>query len=234
MAEATLFLAFFAGIASFLSPCILPLVPAFLAHLAGTTVAEAKEKRREIFANALFFVLGFAIVFSALGVLLNTLLESVAYDAQAWLARIGGAIMILFGLSIAGVVKTGFFEKEFRPFKAASLSSRYLSSLLFGAAFAAGWTPCVGAILGGILGLAASAPGSAFLLLLSYSAGLGAPFLATSLFAANAAEFFSKNAKLFEWFRLAFGIVLVILGILVFTQLVNRLAGFDFLFSFLA
>ncbi len=229
MAEATLFLAFVAGVVSFLSPCILPIVPGFLAYLAGTTASQAAANRREVFLNSLFFVLGFAAVFSALGVLLNTVLEAVAYDAQDWLARIGGAIIIVFGLYLTGLLKIPFLEREYKLAVKQKLGSRYATSFAFGAAFAAGWTPCVGAVLGGILGLAATQPGAALALLLAYSLGLGVPFLLVGLFTAQAGQFINANAEKLQWFTKAFGVLLVVVGILVFTRQINRLASFEFL-----
>src|SRR3989339_2178346 len=98
MAELSIIIAFIAGIVSFLSPCMLPIVPGFLAYLAGSSLADTKPRRLEIFLNAVFFVLGFSVIFALIGVLLNTILERVAYDARNWLAWIGGAIIIFFGL----------------------------------------------------------------------------------------------------------------------------------------
>ncbi len=227
MAETTIIVAFIAGIVSFLSPCVVPLMPAFLAYLAGTNVGEAKTNRKEIFLNTVFFVLGFTVVFAALGVLLNTLLEAIAYDVQIWLSRIGGAIIIFFGLYLTGLLKIPFLDRghKWQPKK---FNSRYLTSFVFGLAFAAGWTPCVGAVLGGILGLAASAPGSAFALLLAYAIGLSLPFLLVGLFTAQAAEFLQKHTKAFHYINVGFGVLLIALGILVFTQDINRLANFGF------
>lgn len=222
--------AFAAGIVSFLSPCILPIIPGYLAYLAGASTTEITNKRREIFLNACCFVLGFALVFAALGVLLNTVLEAVAYDAQRWLSRIGGALIIFFGLYLTGLLKISWLEQR-RQINIAPnrFKSRYVSSVVFGAAFAAGWTPCVGAVLGAILGLAATAPGSAFGLLLSYSLGLGLPFLVVGLFTAQATAFIQRNATRFQYIEVAFGGLLILLGILVFTQQINRIATFTFL-----
>src|SRR3989338_4274157 len=172
----TIFVAFFAGLVSFLAPCVLPIIPGFLAYLAGSSLADARTHRRDIFLNSLFFVIGFSLVFAVLGVLLNTLLESFAYDVQIWLSRVGGAIIIFFGLYLTGLLKIPFLEKT-HTFKVQKrFKSKYATSFLFGLAFAAGWTPCVGAALGAILGLAASQPGAAFGLLMAYALGLGLPF----------------------------------------------------------
>ncbi len=230
--DTTLFVAFIAGIVSFLAPCVLPIVPGFLAYLAGSSLQEAKAKRWPIFMNSLFFVLGFSTVFALLGVLLNTLLSDVAYTAQAWMSRIGGAIVIFFGLYLVGLIKPKFLQREHK-LKVHAFSSKYLTSFLFGAAFAAGWTPCVGAVLGAILALAASHPGSAFALLLSYALGLGVPFLLVGFFASQATQLIHKYAPYLRWINIAFGVLLVILGVFIFTGQLSLIANFDFLNRFL-
>ncbi len=224
----SLFFAFSAGLVSFLSPCVLPIIPGFLAYLAGTTVADAAAKRKEVFINACFFVLGFSSIFSALGILLNTVLAASAYGVQLWLSRIGGLLVITFGFYLIGLIRIPWLDREYKMTIKRKFSSRYLTSFLFGAAFAAGWTPCVGAVLGGILGLAASAPGSAFILLLSYSLGLGLPFLLVGLFTAPASKFLNKIAGSAKYVNMVFGVLLVALGVLVFTQSLNLVANFDF------
>lgn len=232
MLEIPLVVAFLAGIVSFASPCLLPLVPGYLAWLGGTNLAQAKTARLNIFINSLLFVLGFSAVFSSLGVLLNTLLEAVAYDAQIWLSRIGGSLVVFFGLYLVGLVRLPFLAAEYKINAGVGLP-RFASSFVFGAAFAAGWTPCVGVVLGSILGLAATTPGTAFGLLLSYSLGLGLPFLVVGLFTAQAAGFFGKLGPWLPRIRVAFGILLVILGILSFTQNLAKLANFGFLLQLL-
>jgi cytochrome c-type biogenesis protein len=229
MNELSILFAFTAGLVSFLSPCVLPLIPGFLSYLAGTASSDGKNNRAEIFTNSVFFVLGFSTIFSLLGVLLNTVLESIAYDVQIWLARIGGALIILFGLYLVKLIRIPFLEREHKFQVKTKFSSRYLTSFVFGAAFAAGWTPCVGAVLGAILGLAVSAPGSAFILLISYSIGLGLPFLLVGLFTAQASTFISKYAKALSYVNVVFGAVLIVLGVLVFTQSLNLIANFEIL-----
>lgn len=234
MADVTLGIAFVAGVISFFAPCILPIIPGFLAYLGGASTEETTGKERlSVFVNSVFFVLGFASVFAVLGVLLNTVLEAIAYDVQIWLARIGGAIIIFFGLYLARIIKVPFLDREHKMQVKAKFNSRYLTSFVFGAAFAAGWTPCVGAALGAILGLAASAPGTAFWLLMSYALGLGIPFLIVGAFAAQATKFFAKHAKIFAMVNVVFGYILIVLGVLVFTQLLNLIANWGFLNTFL-
>lgn len=229
MNDFSIVVAFIAGLVSFLSPCVLPIIPGFMAYLAGSSLDQAQSHRRDIFLASLFFVFGFSAVFSALGVLLNTVLEAVAYDAQIWLARIGGLIIIVFGLYLVGLVKIPFLDRELRLSVKTKFKSKYITSFVFGAAFAAGWTPCVGAVLGGILGLAASEPGSAFTLLFSYSLGLGLPFLLVGLFASQASGFINKYVQWFRYVSIAFGILLIAIGILSFTQQLSRVANFEIL-----
>jgi cytochrome c-type biogenesis protein len=221
---------FLAGLVSFLSPCVLPIVPGFLAYLAGSSLAESEgDKRRAVFVNTVFFVLGFSIVFAVLGVLLNTVLSTVAYGAQEWASRVGGVIIILFGLYLTKLIKIPFLEREYKFSMRLKLRSRYITSLLFGAAFAAGWTPCVGAVLGGILGLAAAQPGSAFYLLFAYAIGLGIPFLIVGFFAAHASRVINRYASVLNYVSIGFGVLLILLGVLIFTQQLNLIANFGFL-----
>jgi len=229
MTETTLAVAFVAGLVSFLSPCVLPIIPGFLAYLSGTSLAEAQPRRKDIFLNSFFFVLGFSIIFAILGVLLNTLLEAVAYDVQVWLARIGGAVIIFFGLYLVRLIPLPFLEREHKFSVTRRFKSKYLTSLLFGSAFAAGWTPCVGAALGAILGLAATQPGSAFNLLFAYSLGLGVPFLLVGLFASQASGLISRYAVALKYINIIFGAVLIVLGVLVFTESLNLVANFGLL-----
>jgi len=229
MSDISITISFIAGVVSFLSPCVLPLIPGFLAYLAGSTLEGAPAKRRDIFLTSLFFVIGFAAVFSLLGVALNTILEAVAYDVQTWLARAGGLIIILFGIYLTGLINLPFLEREFKFNIKTAFRSRYLTSFLFGSAFAAGWTPCVGAVLGSILGLAVTSPGSAFALLLSYSIGLGMPFLAVGLFTSRASNLIRRYSLGLVYVRRTFGVAVIILGILAFTQSLSLLANLEIL-----
>lgn len=229
MTDIPLIVAFVAGFVSFLSPCVLPIIPGFLAYLAGDTSAE--EGGGSTFVSSVFFVLGFSVVFALLGVLLNTVFEAIAYDVTEWLSRIGGVIIIFFGLYLTGLFSISFLEREHTLFKGKRFKSRHLTSFVFGAAFAAGWTPCVGAALGAILGLAASNPGTAFYLLLAYAVGLGVPFLLTGLFASRAQTFFSRHTRALGYITKVFGVILIVIGILVFTQTLSVVANFGFINS---
>jgi len=220
---------FLGGLISFLAPCVLPIIPGFLAYLAGASTTDTGSKRREIFINSVFFVLGFGVVFALLGVLLNTLLENIAYDVQIWLSRIGGVMIIFFGLYLVRLIKIPFLEKEYKFGVKMKFKSRYITSFLFGLAFAVGWTPCVGPALGVILGLAATAPGSAFILLLTYALGLGIPFLIVGAFTAQATEFINRHAVGLKYLNIVFGVILLALGVLIFTQKLALIANFGFL-----
>ncbi len=226
--EVTLFVAFVAGVISFLSPCVLPIIPGFLAYLAGTSTQEMPTRTRIVFHSVLF-VLGFSLVFALLGVLLNTILERAAYDTQIWLSRIGGVIIIFFGLYLMKLIRLPFLERAHTFSVVGKFESKYLTSILFGAAFAAGWTPCVSAALGAILGLAASNPGVAFWLLMTYAVGLGVPFIVIGFFAADAGRLIQRYAASLTYVNIAFGALLIILGILIFTQDLALLANFGIL-----
>jgi cytochrome c-type biogenesis protein len=227
MFDISLPVAFIAGLVSFASPCVLPIIPGFLAYIAGTTLNDG-SRRRDVFISSVFFVLGFSIVFAVLGVLLNTVLIHVAYGAQTWLARIGGVIIIIFGLYLTGLLDIPWLSQNRTIRVDGKKHNRHITSFLFGFAFAAGWTPCVGAILGAIIALAAAHPGSAFFLLLTYSIGLGVPFLIVGLFASQASGFINRHANLFAIISKVFGYILIVLGVFVFTQQLSRIASFDF------
>jgi len=233
MAEITIIVAFIAGFVSFLSPCVLPIIPGFLAYLAGTSLEASATHRREIFLNSLFFVFGFSTVFAVLGVLLNSVLQAFAYGIETWLARIGGGLIILFGLYLTGLVRIPFLEREYKFTVKKRFNSRYLTSFIFGSAFAAGWTPCVGAVLGGVIALTTVAPGSALVLFFAYSFGLGLPFLLVGLFAAQASRFINRYAKPLSYVNKAFGVLLIIIGIFAFTQNLPLLFNFGIVSSLL-
>ncbi|MFN7991767.1 MAG: cytochrome c biogenesis protein CcdA [Candidatus Micrarchaeia archaeon] len=227
MADLSIFLAFFAGLVSFLSPCVLPLIPAYLTFLAGTSVQEkySPELRTKIFLSSVSFVLGFSLIFSVVGVLLQSVLSGIAYDLQAFLGYVGGVIIIFFGLMMIGIIRIESLEAG-RGLNMKAGSPSYLASFLFGAAFAVGWTPCVGVVLGGILTLAVTNPAVAFPLMLSYSLGLGVPFLLVGLFVSRAGKAIKALGPYIGWLDTAFGIILVILGILVFTGTLPLVANF--------
>lgn len=204
--------AFLAGLLSFFNPCVLPLTPGLLSYLAGVSLGEAERYRFKIFLNALFFVLGFSVVFALLGLLLNAFLKNASYAARQALAGIGGAVIALFGLQVLGVLRLGFLEKEHRLALRWGRRPTPSLSFIFGAAFAVSWTPCAGAVLGGIMALAVARPALSFLLLFSYAVGLGAPFLLVSLFCAPFARWIGRHAGMLAFVKTATGVLLVALG----------------------
>ena len=228
MTEPTLVLAAAAGTASFLSPCMLPVIPAFLAQLAGTSLGASQPGRRDVFLSTVFFVAGFSAVFAALGVALNAALQGAATEVLAWLSRLAGTVVILLGLHLTGLLRLPLLDRDY-PARSKVPKPSYLSSALFGASFAVAWTPCVGPILGSTLALAAAQPATAFPLLLAYSFGLGAPFLLVGLFPSRAFAFLKKHRRRTARLHAVFGAVLVGMGILVFTNKLSLLANFKLL-----
>ena len=228
MAEITIFIAFIAGIISFLNPCVLPLIPGFIAYLSSSK----NPTRMQTFLTSVFFVVGFTIVFAILGVVLS-LIGQYVYSVQAWLGRIGGGIIIIFALNLLGVIKIPYLSKTHNIKAKKIFNKNYLNASVFGMAFAVGWTPCVGAVLGAVITLAVTKPIISFYLLLVYSLGLGIPFLLLGLFSTQATVLIQRSAKFLKYFNIVVGIFLLILGILVFTNNLNLIANFGLLNKFL-
>lgn len=228
MNEPTLAVAAAAGLASFLSPCMLPVIPAFLAQLAGTSLGYTEIRRQDVLVSTLLFVLGFSTVFAATGILLNAVLQEAATETLTWLSRVAGTVVILLGLHLAGLIRLPFLDRRFSV-QQETPKPGHLASLLFGASFAVAWTPCVGPILGSTLALAAAQPASAFPLLLAYAVGLGAPFLLVALFPARAFGLVKKHSATAARLHTVFGVILIGMGILVFTDTLSLLANFQLL-----
>jgi cytochrome c-type biogenesis protein len=228
MSEPTLVLAAIAGLASFFSPCMLPVIPAYLAQLAGTALDLSDLERRGILLGTILFVVGFSAVFAILGVVLGAVLASVATEVLAWLSRLAGTVIIVLGLHLTGLLRLPLLDRQYSAHPG-GLKTGYLASLFFGASFAVAWTPCVGPVLGSTLALATTRPASAFPLLLAYAAGLGAPFLLVGLFPARAFSFLKHHRRATARVHVAFGVVLIGMGALVFTNQLNLLANFPLL-----
>jgi cytochrome c-type biogenesis protein len=218
--------AFAAGILSFLSPCVLPLVPSYIGFLTGMTLDEMKQDRRRVaLLHGTLFVLGFTIVFLLLGAT-ATALGRVLNHYEVWLQRIGGALIILFGLVCLGVIRPAFMQQD----KRVHLQDKpigYLGSVLVGMAFAAGWTPCIGPILGGILGLASASDtvGRGMGLLGAYSLGLAVPFLLAAWGVDKFLVWFQNFRRYLPWVMRISGILLIIVGLLLVTGQFTRLAS---------
>ena len=245
MVEANVLISALAGAGSFFSPCILPILPAFISYLSGTTINEVqsstandnsnskgrtltlkKSTRVNIFLNTVYFVLGFSLIFAVLGVILNSVLSSVGIGFQSTLQSVGGIVIATFGLYLVLSTKLRTLNFEKKMTKIPKFKTSYITSFLFGAAFAAAWTPCVGPILGSTLTLAATAPGAAYNSLLAYAMGLGIPFLITGAFFSQATGIIRRMVKYLKYFNPAMGALLIILGVLVFTNQLSLLGNF--------
>ena len=217
-------IAFTAGLLSFLSPCVLPLVPSYVTFITGLSVEDVTKSRRLAVVHALLFISGFTLIFLLLGAGATTL-GYVVKSNRIWLARIGGALIIVFGLYLLGVLNIGAFARE-RRVHLADKPVGYLGSVLVGIAFGAGWSPCIGPILGAILTYTASEADlqRGMVLLLSYSMGLAVPFLA----AAFAVDWFLKVFARFKGYlgyvQKVAGVLLIVVGILMVTNYFTILA----------
>lgn len=226
--EPTILFSFLAGTLSFLSPCMLPVIPAFIAHMAGTNL-EDNFNRKKVFLTALLFVIGFSIVFGIIGVALNSFLESASAQILHYLSIFAGALIIFFGAHLTGIISIPKLEREHKIGLEDKLGSGYLSSLLLGGAFAVGWTPCVGPILGSVFALASTSPGSAFLMLNAYSIGLGTPFLLIGAFPNKFREIILQRQEAVAKVRTVFGYIMILMGVLIATQNLSLLANFGIL-----
>jgi cytochrome c-type biogenesis protein len=221
----TVTVAFLAGLLSFLSPCVLPLVPSYLGFVTGFTLEEMRGRRRLAMLHAALFVLGFSLVFVLLGASASVLGRVLKYWRD-WVTVIGGVLIILFGLYLLGVFRLGFLQREQRV-QLERKPLGYLGSVLVGMVFAAGWTPCIGPILGGILSLAAAQDSlsKGTLLLGWYSAGLAVPFLATAFAVETFLDWFQRFRRYIGLVERASGALLLVVGVLMVTGQFTRLAG---------
>jgi cytochrome c-type biogenesis protein len=229
-------LAFLAGLASFLSPCVLSLVPAYIGYLGGRSMAVAQERepsRWETFSHGLAFVLGFSVVFILLGIA-TSVLGSVLYDARNWLAKIGGIVVVIFGLHMTHIIRIPFLEYDLRPQSQPDRQRGYVSSFLMGIFFSAGWSPCVGPVLGAILTLSLSGGSisQGALLLTAYSIGLAIPFLLAALGIGWVTVILRKYGKVMHYIEIAMGVLLIIIGIMLFMGTFEYLARFGFFVDF--
>lgn len=222
-------LALVAGIASFLSPCVLSLVPAYVGYLGGRAAGgEANPNQRLItFLHGAFFVLGFSVVFIFFNII-GFGLGRIFYDFQVWLGRIGGLVIVIFGLHMIGVFRIPFLEYDTRVQKVPDPRLGFLSSSLMGIFFAAGWSPCVGPVLGAIMTLAATGNSltNAVGLGVAYSAGLGIPFLLAALGITWVTTILRKYGQVMRWTEILMGVLLIVIGGLMLFGQANLLATF--------
>jgi cytochrome c-type biogenesis protein len=217
--------AFLGGLLSFLSPCVLPLVPSYLGFITGFTFNEISGRRRLAMLHASLFVLGFTVVFMLFGATATALGRTLRhYDV--WLQRVGGALIVLFGLYCLGLFKLPFLDQDAR-LHLQRKPLGYLGSVLVGMAFAAGWTPCIGPILGGILSLAANEAdlSKGMLLLGAYSFGLAVPFLLAAYAVEAFLDWFQRFRRYLPWVQRVSGVLLIVVGLLLMTGQFKRLAG---------
>lgn len=213
MTDVNVFLALGAGFLSFISPCCLPLYPAFLSYITGMSVGELKNEnamlQRRSLLHTLFFLLGFSIIFLALG-FSTTFIGEFFSQYQDLIRQLGAIFILFFGLIIVGVLNPEFMMKN-KKFEFKNRPSGYFGSVLIGIAFAAGWTPCTGPILMAVIALAASNPGSGLLYMIAYIIGFGVPFLVLSFFIGKMKWIRKHNVlimKIGGWIMIVMGIVL--------------------------
>ncbi len=229
--DVTSVVAFSAGVFSFLSPCVLPLVPSYISFVAGMSLQELEQGtvgkvRRAIAVNALLFILGFSAVFIALGASFSFLGQFLLGSIDLF-RKAGGILIILFGLLIAGVLKVPFLMQE-RRLLLQERPAGYLGAVLVGAAFGAGWIPCVGPILGSILTLAGTSDtaGRGVTLLSAYSVGLAIPFLLSALALNAFNRFFQRFRPYMRVVEVGAGFLLVLIGVLLFTGYLTLLNSY--------
>jgi len=227
----SIFVAFSAGLISFLSPCILPLIPSYMAFITGISIEELssqeslRQVRTKVVFNSLAFILGFSIIFIAFGASATFIGKFLAENIR-WLEIIGGIIVIILGLHFIGIFRIRFLDRE----KSIHLKKKplgYFGTCLVGMAFGAGWTPCVGPILGGILTMAATTQDlfKGILMLAVYSLGLGIPFFLSGVILHRFFEYFKVIRKYFRVIQIAGGVLLIGLGAMLIFGLFSAIAG---------
>ena len=213
LSAAAFFLALAYGAASFASPCVLPLLPAYLSFVSGLSVEEVQKGNRRVVWGTVAFVLGFSVVFTLMGAGFS--FAGALVRNQRLLEIIAGALLIALGVVIAGLTLPSFMQRDVRPFLAKAPRGP-AGAFLVGAAFAFGWTPCVGPFLGAVLTMAAQGndPGGGALLLFVYSVGMGIPFLVAGLFVGWALRTFARIRKHMRIIQIVCGVILVVYGAL--------------------
>ncbi len=234
MLEVTVTLAFLAGLASFLSPCVFSLVPVYIGYLGGRAAGETQTAQRwSTFTHGLAFILGFSFVFVTLGITAS-LAGQLLYDLRYYLARLGGILVILFGIHMTGLFRIPFLEYDLRVHNQPRQGFGYLSSFLMGIFFSAGWSPCVGPVLGAILTLVLNGGDLRLgtILLSAYSAGLAIPFLIAALGIGWVTTLLRRYGRLMHYIEISMGVVLIIVGAMLFAGIFETLARFGFFVDF--
>ena len=230
--EVSFGLAFLAGLASFFSPCVFSLVPAYVGYLSGQSLkqdqTDTKCIRWATFFNGLAFVIGFSFVFISLGIAASAL-GQFFFQTRDILSKAGGVVMILFGLHMTGLLHITFLDYEFRAQASVRRGGNLLSSFLMGVVFSAGWSPCVGPTLGLIITLTIEQAniGQGVLLLSFYSIGMGIPFLAAALGVGWVTKILRKHSKAMRIAQILMGVLLIIVGVMLFLGLYQWLISFE-------
>ena len=233
----TVGLAFLAGLASFLSPCVFSLVPAYIGYLSGRSIASKNggdnSNRWVTFGHGLAFVFGFSLVFVLLGIAVSVL-GSLVYESRTWIAKIGGVVIVIFGLHMSGLIRIPFLDYELRPQSKFDRPINYLSSMLMGVFFSAGWSPCIGPVLGLILTMAldVGSIGRGTQLLIAYSAGLAIPFLLAAFGIDSITDIFRAKPKLIHTVEVAMGGLMVVVGVLLFFGIFELISRFGLFINF--
>jgi cytochrome c-type biogenesis protein len=232
----TIGLAFVAGLASFLSPCVFSLVPAYIGYLSGRSIASSQENERtnrmETLSHGLAFVLGFSVVFILLGLIVSTI-GRLLFEISPILAKIGGIVVILFGLHMTGLFRIPFLEYDLRPQTSIDRGRSFFSSFMMGVFFSAGWSPCVGPVLGAILTLALNENSitHGVFLLISYSIGLAIPFLLAAYGIGWVTRILRGRQKVMHYVEVVMGGILVIVGLLLFLGTFETIASLGQFFN---
>jgi cytochrome c-type biogenesis protein len=230
--EVTLGIAFFAGLASFLSPCVFALVPAYIGYLSGRSIAatsgdgEVKSSSWITFSHGFAFVAGFSAIFIALGAVAGAL-GDLLFDITDVLIKVGGVIVVLFGLHMTKIIRIPFLDYDLRPQSQPDRSRGYISSFLMGVFFSSGWSACVGPVLGAILTLSFNQGGSGqgAILLTAYSAGLAIPFLLAATQIGWVTTIIRRYGKVMHYAEIIMGVILIAIGVLLFTNRFQTLAS---------
>lgn len=219
-------IAFSAGLLSFLSPCVLPLIPSYVTFITGVGIDDLARERRTALVHGLLFILGFTIVFLALGAT-ATLLGRMMFQYRDWITRIGGVIIIVFGLYLLGAMRIDALSRE-RRVHVADKPVGYVGTVLVGLAFGAGWTPCLGPVLASILVYTSSQADFArgMGLLTSYSLGLAVPFLLSALAVERFMAFFRRMRRQMVWVTRFTGVLMIGIGLLLVTNYFTILASY--------
>jgi len=217
-------ISFAAGLLSFLSPCVLPLIPSYVTFVTGLSLEDVQRARRVALVHSLLFVLGFSLIFLALGATATTLGRMLGYNRE-WVGRIGGILVIVLGLYLLGAFNIGWFSRE-RRLHIADKPLGYLGTVFVGMAFAAGWTPCIGPILGAVLTYTASSAdlNRGLVLLSAYSLGLAVPFVLAALMVDRFIGLFQRYRGAMIWTSRIAGVLLIGVGILMLTDTMRLLS----------